>query len=118
MKKAAILLLSLAVLWGCHRNRPEKVARNFLTAYFGWNLEGAMKYADQETRSDLRAILDAAGEEKPARVQPPEIRIHYCLIQGDTAICNFTVMQSDDDANAMSDNLILARENDSWKVKF
>lgn len=125
MKKALIVIILILSACGCSSsNQQARIAEKFLTAYFGYDLQQAIELADDDTRAELegmKAQLEADNlkpEDLRANGEKVIIEINNVLVDGDSAICNYTVKMSPDDANAMTNNLILVKKEGTWKVNF
>ena len=126
MKKTLILTLLLGCI-ACHRcdrSNPAEVAETFLNAYFSYDFDRAEETADDQTQTAIRQMREqfrAQGTDLGKLQWESErylVTVHHVLVEGDTAICSYTVKKDETGANAMNENLILVRKGDGWAVNF
>lgn len=127
MKKwiaAALFCLFATACGSVDRTDGAKVAESFLNAYFNYDLEQAIELADSDTRLELEAMqqqMDAQGMTPSlmrAQNEKVLVKVNRVIVDGDSAVCSYTLRRTVDDANAMEDNLILTRNGENWEVKF
>ncbi len=92
----AVVLLLLVVTNACiNKNKPDKVAKAFLTALYEMNYDSAKTYCTSESYGYLeyRKLLDSfINKLEEKKNELPNINILSTKISGDSAECKYKLM--------------------------
>ncbi|MBS4014532.1 MAG: DUF4878 domain-containing protein [Bacteroidetes bacterium] len=114
LKLFTIVMAGLFIFSACGKKQtPEQVATKFINLLEQQKFEDAKKYGTAETIQilDMYKSLSAmsAGMAEEEDTTPGEIKDLECIIEGDKAICSYTI-------DGEFDQLPLVKQGDKWLV--
>lgn len=114
------LLATITILLGCsQRSEIEKTSKKYLEGFYSHDFKSLYDISTDSTLTTIKEIESRTrGLIDLDEVAVPEVIIHEYYIEGDTAYCRYTLMQDDDDTNAISENLMLIKKDNKWLVKY
>jgi hypothetical protein len=129
LRCAIAALLSVAFIC-CSSQKPEKVAEDFLNAYFEANYEGAAKFCTPELGNDLLKALEQtqaldepirANIQKYTKFYKPQVIKTQQPSKKDSIIVNYIVTNTAADSLApgrqiKESRVHIVKTEDGWKV--
>lgn len=129
LRYAVVALLSVAFA-SCSSQKPEKVAEDFLNAYFEADYEGAAKYCTPELGNDLMSALEqtqALDEairtniQKYTKFYKPQVVKTQQPSKKDSVIVNYIVINTAADSLSASrqvkeSRVHIVKTQEGWKV--
>lgn len=113
---AAAIMIYLEVSNGTN---PQKTAHKFLSNYYSLNFSKIYDISTEKTLEKIRDIESRLPKDFDKKsIEKPVIEIHEYYIENDTAYCRYTIKQSIDDTNAISENLILIKSENKWLADY
>lgn len=109
---AFIAILISCQLFKKKDNSPEFVAKTFLVHIQKLEFEDAKEYATEETKMMLTFftnISDLVPDSQRVSATEPDVEIHDCIIQNETAQCSYT-------ANHKDQTIDLIKQDGKWLV--
>ena len=106
------LFLASCQLFRSKTNTPEYVSKVFLEHIQRLEFEEAKEYATEETKMMLTFfsnITDLVPDSSRNVATEPDVEIHECIIQGETAQCSYI-------ANGKNQTIDLIKEDGKWLV--
>lgn len=115
-----IILMGLSVLFllgSCTNSKdPCCVSKEFLTAFYKYDIDRALKYADSTSVDNLNNIKNNLEGVDVSSLQQTLLEMLECREYGDTAVCRYILKQDIDDAVAIPEKITLVKRDGKWKV--
>lgn len=117
--KLVTYVLFMFLIVSCSENaKTGQIAESFLEKYYSHNFDDAKKYSSKKTIASIDTMLMYGKIEPLSKDDMPIVKIEDILIIQDTAYCRYMLMVDDNDGSAMTENLILIKEEGEWKADF
>jgi hypothetical protein len=105
---SALALAGVLILWACASDSPKQVAEKFLNALAHGDVDGARKYASEDSKLALTMIEDKLKDNKK---EPSKIEMGSETITDETAVVTYK-------ENDYEKSVKLKKESGKWKVIF
>lgn len=115
--RVLIALIFITFLISCQlfksgKNNPEFVAQTFLEHIQRLEFEEAKEYSTEETKMMLTfftTISELVPDSQRVTETKPDVVIHECVVQGETAQCSYS-------ANGKDQTIDLLKQDGKWLV--